>query len=207
MKVPAFEGKSPAAVAEGRGRRPAIPAADVRRLLLAGVGLALVAAAARRRVLALLRPFLATRRAIAEVKRYALAERRVEDPATGLRSSCRPAGWRSATRTPTWCDPARGSSLAQPAADVLRRRVDGGAPRDDGRPRRATSRAAAAATAAAALAEARARAATSSSAAARAGSCAPRWEDGSVPMQGATVAWADGYNAVRARGLGARDGR
>ena len=93
MRMPAFDGKAPApgGPAEAKARPPAMSAADRRRLLLAGVGLALVAVLVAG-MFALLRPFLAKRRAVAEVRRYALAERRVQDPGSGLVVEL-PAGW------------------------------------------------------------------------------------------------------------------
>jgi hypothetical protein len=192
MKMPAFEAKIPAAAAEGHGRRPAIPAADVRRLVLAGVGLVLVAALLGG-VWALLRPFLAKRRAIAEVKRYSLAERRVEDPATGLVIEL-PTGWLALrNENPYVVRPGARLSLAQPAADVygavsvavrpalmddldgylaevLQQRLPRQPSQREGERRDVQ------------LGRGKGRLA------------ATTWEDGSVPMQGATVAWADGFN-------------
>ena len=70
---------------------PALSPVHRRRLLLAGSGIALVVVLVLG-MLALLRPILAKRRAIAEVRQYALADRRVEDPATGLSAEL-PSGW------------------------------------------------------------------------------------------------------------------
>jgi hypothetical protein len=191
MRMPAFEGKPAASSAPPPGR-PALSAADGRRLLLAGAGLLLVVGLVAG-MLALLRPFLARRQAIAEVRRYALAERRVPDPRGGLVVEL-PAGWFALrAENPYVVRPGAQLGLAQPAQGIF------GAVSVAVRPamiddldahlsellqqrlsrlpsQREQSRADAQ------LGRGRGRVVRTT------------WEEDLVPMQGATVAWADGYN-------------
>jgi len=194
MRMPAFDGKAPApgAPAEAQDRPPGMSAADRRRLLLAGVGIALVAVLVLG-MFALLRPSLAKRQAIAEVRRYALAERRVEDPGSGLVVEL-PAGWWALRgENPYVVRPGARLGLAQPAkgvfgaisvavrpammddldahlAEVLQQRLSRQpSQRESARGELQLGRG-------------------------RGRMVRTTWEDDLVPMQGATVAWADGYN-------------
>ena len=103
------------------GARPAGSGASpsaTRTALLALVGVAVVVGVLAG-LWAVLRPYLAKRRAIAEVQRYALAERRVEDPEAGLLVEL-PPGW-VALRPENPFVQQRGARLrlAQPAAGVF----------------------------------------------------------------------------------------
>ena len=142
---------------------------------------------------ALLRPFLARRQAIAEVRRYALAERRVEDPGSGLVVEL-PAGWLALrNENPYVVRPGARLALAQPAkgvfgavsvavrpammddldahlAELLQQRLSRQPSQREG------------ARSEVQLGRGRGRMVRTT------------WEDDLVPMQGATVAWADGYN-------------
>jgi hypothetical protein len=70
-------------------------------------------------MLVLLRPFLATRRAVAEVRRYALADRRAADPQTGLTVEL-PGGWLALrNENPYVVRPGARLGLAQPAAAIF----------------------------------------------------------------------------------------
>ena len=190
MRMPALDGKALASGAKARSR--GIAPADRRRLLLAGVGLAVVVALVAG-MLALMRPFLARRQAIAEVRRYALAERRVVDPGSGLVVEL-PAGWLALrNQNPYVVRPGARLALAQPAkgvfgavslavrpammddldahiAEVLQQRLSRQPSEREG------------ARSDVQLGRGRGRMARTT------------WEDDLVPMQGATVAWADGYN-------------
>ncbi len=193
MRMPAFDGKAPSAEPPQRGASAASAfLANRRRLLLAGGGLALVALLVAG-MFAVLRPFLAHRRAIAEVRRYALADRRVVDPATGLAVEL-PAGWLALrNENPYVVRPGARLALAQPAAgvfgavsvavrpammddldahlsEVLQQRLSRQPSQKEG------------ATSDVQLGRGRGRMVRTT------------WEDDLVPMQGATVAWADGYN-------------
>jgi hypothetical protein len=183
--MPAFDGKT----AAGAGLAASF---DRRRLVLGGVGLALVVVLVAG-MFALLRPFLAKRRAIAEVRRYALAERRVQDPGTGLVVEL-PAGWLALrNENPYVVRPGARLCLAQPAkgvfgavsvavrpammddldahlSEVLQQRLSRQPSQREG------------ARGELQMGRGRGRMIRTS------------WEDDLVPMQGATVAWADGYN-------------
>ena len=105
-------------LAGGVPRAGAKSPVDPRLLLLAGGGLVLVVLLVAG-MLALLRPFLATRRAIAEVARYALADRRAVDPATGLTVEL-PSGWLALrNENPYVVRPGARLGLAQPAAGIF----------------------------------------------------------------------------------------
>jgi hypothetical protein len=186
-------GTAPAPAAEARSRPGAAPigAAGTRTIVLAAVGLAVVVA-----VLAglwtLLRPVLATRRASAEVRRWAVADRRVEDAGVGLTAEL-PAGWMALREdNPYVVRPDARLRLAQPGAGIF------GAITVTTRPRlmddldgyldeRLQERLArqpsekAGERALVQLGRGQGRLVRST------------WEDGITPMQGATVAWADGY--------------
>ena len=155
------------------------------------MGLALVVALVGG-MFALLRPLLAKRRAIAEVRRYALAERRVQDRGTGLVVEL-PAGWLALySENPYVVRPGARLSLAQPAAgvfaavsmavrpamiddldahiaEVLQQRLSRSPSQREGEHGDVQ------------LGRGRGRIVRTT------------WEDELVPMQGATVAWADGY--------------
>lgn len=189
MRTPAFDGKAPRGARRRRGEpAPAFP----RTLVLAVVGVAVVVAVLAG-LWAVLRPHLARRRAIAEVQRHALADRRVEDPDLGLVVEL-PAGWLALRAAhPFFSRPGSRLGLAQPAArafgavsvasrprqmddldahldELLQERL----PRLPSQKERGRSDVQ--------LGKGRGRLVRTT------------WEDGLVPMQGATVAWADGYD-------------
>jgi hypothetical protein len=116
MRMPAYDGK--AVPVEAKEKPRGIGPAEKRRLALAGVGLALVALLVAG-MFALLRPLMARRQAIAEVRRYALAERRIEDPGSGLVIEL-PAGWMALRNdNPYVVRPGARLALAQPAKGVF----------------------------------------------------------------------------------------
>jgi hypothetical protein len=187
MRMPAFDGKAPAPPP-----RTAPPATSPvpRALVLGLVGVAVVVAVLALLV-AVLRPYVAKRRAIAEVNRYALADRRVED--AGLVVEL-PAGW-SALRAdnPFVARPGARLVLAQPVVgafgavsvavrprqmddldahldELLQDRLPRVPSQKEGERRDVQ------------LGKGRGRLVRTT------------WEDGLVPMQGALVAWADGYD-------------
>jgi len=119
-RMPAYDGKSgaPLAVPPARPGKPASPPVDRTRVLLAAGGIALVLLLVLG-MLALLRPFLAQRRAIAEVRRYALADRRATDAPSGLTIEL-PGGWFALkSENPYVVRPGSRLGLAQPAAGVF----------------------------------------------------------------------------------------
>ena len=187
MRMPAFDGKAPAPPP-----RPAPPAPSPvpRALVLGLVGVAVVVAVLAGLV-AVLRPYVAKRRAIAEVERHALADRRVED--AGLVVEL-PAGW-SALRAdnPFVARPGARLVLAQPAVgafgavsvavrprqmddldahldELLQDRLPRVPSQKEGERRDVQ------------LGKGNGRLVRTT------------WEDGLAPMQGALVAWADGYD-------------
>jgi hypothetical protein len=192
MRMPAFDAKAAAASSEGKAQSPGMAPADRRRLLLAGVGLAVVGVLVLG-MFALLRPLLARRQAVAEVRRYALAERRVEDAGSGLVVEL-PAGWLALrNENPYVVRPGARLALAQPAksvfgavslavrpammddldahiSELLQQRLSRQPSQAEG------------ARSDVQLGRGRGRMARTT------------WEDDLVAMQGATVAWADGYN-------------
>jgi hypothetical protein len=120
-RMPAYDGHSggPSAEPPARASRPAAASAPVdrTRLLLAAGGIALVVVLVLG-MLALLRPFLANRRAIAEVRRYALADRRATDTPSGLTVEL-PSGWFALkSENPYVVRPGSRLALAQPAASA-----------------------------------------------------------------------------------------
>jgi hypothetical protein len=191
MKMPAFDGNAPAAEPAASPSPGLTPAAQ-RRLALAGGGLLLVIALVAG-MLALLRPFLAKRRAIAEVRAYAVAERRVEDPGSGIVAEL-PAGWVVLrNENPYVVRPGARLSFAQPARSVFAALTLAVSPvmMDDLDAHLAE------------LLQQRLGRRPSEREAARGELQMGRgrgrlvrttWEEDLVPMQGATVAWADGYN-------------
>jgi antitoxin (DNA-binding transcriptional repressor) of toxin-antitoxin stability system len=121
-RMPAYDGQSgaPAADAPARPSQPRAASAPVdrTRLMLAAGGVALVVALVLG-MLALLRPFLANRRAIAEVRRYALADRRATDAPSGLTVEL-PSGWFALkSENPYVVRPGSRLGLAQPAASAF----------------------------------------------------------------------------------------
>jgi hypothetical protein len=171
MRTPAHDGKVVPLEEEDKPR--GIGPAQKRRLLLAGVGLALVALLVAG-MFAMLRPFMARRQAIADVRRYALAERRVEDPGSGLVIEL-PAGWVALRNgNPYVVRPSARLALAQPAKGVF------GAVSVAVRP--------------AMMDDPDAHLAELQLGRGRGRLVRTTWDDDLVPMQGATVAWADGYN-------------
>ncbi len=193
--MPAYDGHSggPTAEPPARANRPVAARAPVdrTRLLLAAGGIALVVVLVLG-MLALLRPFLANRRAIAEVRRYALADRRATDTPSGLTVEL-PSGWFALkSENPYVVRPGSRLSLAQPAAsaygavsvavrpammddldghlsELLQQRLGRQPSQKEG------------ARSDVQLGKGRGRMVRTS------------FEEDLVPMQGATVAWADGY--------------
>ena len=187
MRMPAFDGKAPAPPP-----RPAPPPTSPvpRALVLGLVGVAVVVAVLAGLV-AVLRPYVAKRRAIAEVNRYAQADRRVED--AGLVVEL-PAGW-SALRADNPFVARSGARLvlAQPAVGAFgavsvavrpRQMDDLDAHLDellqDRLPRVPSQKEGGRKDVQLGKGNGRLVRTT--------------WEDGLVPMQGALVAWADGYD-------------
>ncbi len=187
MRIPAFDGKAPAP-----SRRPAGPAPSPvpRTLVLALVGVAVVVAVLAG-LLAVLRPYLAKRRAIAEVQRFALADRRVEDAALVVEL---PAGW-SALRAenPFVARPRARLAVAEPAVGAFAAVSTAVRPRQmddldahldellqERLPRVPSQKEGERSDVQ--LGRGRGRLVRTT------------WEDGLVPMQGALVAWADGYD-------------
>ena len=187
MRIPAFDGKTPASARRARAPRgPAVP----RLLVLSLVGVAVVVAALAG-LWSVLRPYLAKRRAIAEVRQHALADRRVE--VEGLVVEL-PAGWYALrAENPFVARPGARLSLAEPAvatvgtvsAAVRPRQMDDldahldellqeRLPRVPSQEEGARSDVQ--------LGKGRGRLVRTT------------WEDGLVPMQGALVAWGDGYD-------------
>jgi hypothetical protein len=187
MRTPAFDGKRP----RDRAAAAALRAAW-RPLAMTAVGV-LVVFAILAGLWALLRPYVAKRRAIAEVRRHALADRRVEDPETGLVVEL-PAGWMALRPdSPFVVRPGARVRLAQPAASVFGAVSVAVRPRQmddlDGHldellqerlPRLPSQKEGGRSDVQ--LGKGRGRLVRT------------MWEDGLVPMQGATVAWADGYD-------------
>jgi len=141
---------------------------------------------------AVLRPLVARRWAIAEVQRYALPDRRIEDSDLGL-SIDLPAGWVGLRpESPFVSRPAARVRLANPGAGVFGALSVAARPRFmddlDGHltellqerlPRQPSQKEGERVDAQ--LGRGRGRLVRTT------------WDDGLVPMQGATVAWADGY--------------
>ena len=194
-RMPAYDGHSGAPSEEppARANRPVAPSAPVdrTRLLLAAGGIALVVVLVLG-MLALLRPFLANRRAIAEVRRYALADRRAIDTPSGLTVEL-PSGWFALkSENPYVVRPGSRLALAQPAgsaygavsvavrpsmmddldghlSELLQQRLGRQPSQQEG------------ARSDVQLGKGRGRMVRTT------------FEEDLVPMQGATVAWADGY--------------
>ena len=171
-------------------RTPGLPGS--RNLVLGLVGIAVVVGLLAG-LWAVLHPYIAKRRAIAEVQRHALADRRVEDPQAGLVVEL-PAGW-VALREDNPFVSRTGSRLrlAQPSAGAFgavsvavrpRQMDDLDAHLDEllqeRLPRMPSQKEGARADVQ--LGRGRGRLVRTT------------WEDGLVPMQGAIAAWADGYD-------------
>ena len=186
MHAPAFDGRRP----RGRAAAGGLLAAW-RPLVMTLVGV-IVVFAFLAGLWAVLRPFVAKRRAIAAVQRHALADRRVEDPQAGLVIEL-PTGWMALRPdNPFVVRPGARLRLAQPAASAF------GAISVAARPRQMDDLDAHID----ALLQERLPRLPSQKEGGRSdlqlGKGRGRlvrttWEDGLVPMQGATVAWADGY--------------
>ncbi|HZO07895.1 MAG TPA: DUF4339 domain-containing protein [Myxococcota bacterium] len=194
-RMPAYDGHSggPTTESPARANRPVAASAPVdrTRLLLAAGGIALVVVLVLG-MLALLRPFLANRRAIAEVRRYALADRRATDTPSGLTVEL-PSGWFALkSENPYVVRPGSRLALAQPAgsaygavsvavrpsmmddldghlSELLQQRLGRQPSQQEG------------ARSDVQLGKGRGRMVRTT------------FEEDLVPMQGATVAWADGY--------------
>jgi hypothetical protein len=188
MRMPAFEGRAPR---EAKRPAPPPPAGLPRGLVLSLVGVALVLAVLAG-VWALLRPFLEQRRAIAEVERHALPDRRVEDAQAGLVVEL-PPGWVALVpENPFVSRPGAIVRVSQPKSGVFGVVTAAARPRlmDDldgyldellreRLPRVPSQREGERSEVQ--LGKGRGRRVETT------------WEDGLVPMQGAIVAWADGY--------------
>jgi hypothetical protein len=187
MRTPAFDDKRPRARAGASGLLAAW-----RPLAMTLVGV-IVVLAVLAGLWAALRPFVAKRRAIAAVQRHALADRRVEDPQAGLVIEL-PAGWMALRPdNPFVVRPAARFRLAQPSDSVFGAVSVAVRPRQmddldahlnellqERLPRLPSQKEAGRSDVQ--LGKGRGRQVRTT------------WEDGLVPMQGATVAWADGYD-------------
>ena len=117
-RAPAVASVASPQSAPARAARPAAAAPVDKRLLLAAAGAVIVVLLVAG-VLALLRPYLAARREVAEVRRYALADRRVIDTASGLTVEL-PGGWLALKgENPYVVRPSARLALAQPAAHLF----------------------------------------------------------------------------------------
>ncbi len=190
MRMPAFEGRAPR---EPKRPAPPSPAAAglPRGLVLSLVGVALVLAVLAG-VWALLRPFLEQRRAVAEVQRHALPDRRVENAEAGLVVEL-PPGWVALVpENPFVSRPGALVRVSQPKSRVFGAVTAAARPRlmDDldgyldellreRLPRVPSQREGERSDVQLGKGQGRMVRTT--------------WEDGLVPMQGAIVAWADGY--------------
>lgn len=187
MRTPAFEARRP----RSRGG-PGGGLAAWRPLAMALVAVAVVVAVLAG-LWAVLRPLVARRQAIAAVQRHALPDRRVEDAEAGLAIDL-PAGWVALRPdNPFVVRPAARLRLAQPAASVF------GAVSVAVRPRQMDDLDAHLDE----LLQERLPRLPSQKEGGRSDVQLGRgrgrlvrttWEDGLAPMQGATVAWADGYD-------------
>ena len=192
MRMPAFDGKASASPAGASSRTLGERLAGSRNVLLGLVGIAVVVGVLAG-LWAVLRPYLAKRQAIAAVQRHALADRRVEEPQAGLVVEL-PAGWVALSEhNPFVSRPGSRLRLAQPAAgafgavsvavrprqmddldahldELLQERLPRMPSQKEGRRSEVQ------------LGRGRGRQVRTT------------WEDGLVPMQGAIVVWADGYD-------------
>jgi len=192
MRTPAFAGKASASPAGASSRTLGDWLAGSRYLVLGLVGIAIVLGVLVG-LWAVLRPHVAKRRAIAEVQRYALADRRVEEPQAGIVVEL-PAGWVALREdNPFVSRPGSRLRLAQPAAGAFgavsvavrpRQMDDLDAHLDEllqeRLPRMPSQKEGARSEVQ--LGRGRGRQVRTT------------WEDGLAPMQGAIVAWADGYD-------------
>jgi hypothetical protein len=192
MRMPAFDGKAPASTAGESSRSLAEVLAGSRGLLLGLVGIAVVVGLLAG-LWAVLRPQIAKRRAIAAVQRYALADRRVEEPQAGLVVEL-PAGWVALREdNPFVARPGARLRLAQPAAGTFGAVAVAVRPRQmddldahldellqERLPRTPSQKEGGRSDVQ--LGRGRGRLVRTT------------WEDGLVPMQGAIAAWADGYD-------------
>ena len=194
MRMPAFDGKAPAPPdarpASSRTVREWL--AGSRNLVLGLVGIAVVVGVLAG-LWAVLHPYLAKRRAIAAIQRYALADRRVEETQAGLVVEL-PAGWVALREDNPFVSRAGARlRLAQPAAGAFgdvavavrpRQMDDLDAHLDEllqeRLPRMPSQKEGGRSDVQ--LGKGRGRQVRTT------------WEDGLVPMQGAIVAWADGYD-------------
>jgi hypothetical protein len=191
MRTPVFDGKA-SSPADARPRTPAEWLAGSRHLVLGLVGIAVVVGALAG-LWAVLRPYFAKRQAIAAVQRYALPDRRVDDTEAGLLVEL-PAGWVALRPdNPFVSRPGSRLRLAQPAAAAFGAVALAARPRQmddldahldellqERLPRTPSQKEGGRSDAQ--LGRGRGRLVRTT------------WEDGLVPMQGAIVAWADGYD-------------
>ena len=194
MRTPVFDGKASASPAGAPSRTVGEWLAGSRNLLLGLVGIAVVVGVLVG-LWAVLRPYIAKRRAIAAVQRYALPDRRVEEPQAGLVVEL-PAGWvalrednpfvsRSGSRLRLRLgQPAAGAFGAVSVAVRPRQMDDLDAHLDEllqeRLPRMPSQKEGGRSEVQ--LGRGRGRQVRTT------------WEDGLLPMQGAIVAWADGYD-------------
>ena len=192
MRMPAFDGKAAPPDARRAASRSGASSSARRTALLTLVGVAVVVGLLAG-LWAVLRPYVAKRRAIAEVQRYALAERRVEDPEAGLLVEL-PHGWVALRpENPFVQQRVARLRLAQPAAGVFGAVSMAVRPRfmddldgyldevlQERLPRLPSQKVGGRSEVQ--LGRGRGRLVRTT------------WEDGLAPMQGATVAWADGYD-------------
>jgi hypothetical protein len=171
---------------------PEGPSTARRTLLLAGVGVAVVLAVLVA-LWTLLRPVLARRQTIADVKRWALADRRIEDPGVGLTAEL-PPGWVALREdNPFVVRPGARLRLAQPAVGIFGAVTMKGEPRlmddldgylderlQERMPRQPSQKEGARVDVQLGRGQGRLVRTT--------------WDEGLTDMQGATVAWADGYD-------------
>ena len=192
MRMPAFDGKASASPAVASSRTLGEWLAASRNLVLGLVGIAVVVGVLAG-LWAVLRPYVAKRRAIAAVQRHALPDRRVEEPQAGLVVEL-PAGWVALREdNPYVSRPGSRLRLAQPAAGAFgavsvavrpRQMDDLDAHLDEllqeRLPRMPSQKEGGRSDVQLGRGRGRLVRAT--------------WEDGLVPMQGAIAAWADGYD-------------
>jgi hypothetical protein len=175
--------------AAGPSRRaaPAVP----RALVLGGIGVAVVLAVLVG-VFILLRPVLARRQAIAEVARYAIADRRVDDPAAGFAVDLPPSWMALRDDNPFVVRPGALLRVADPTASAFGAVTREARPRlmddldgyldevlQERLPRQPSQKPGERTPVQLGRGQGRLVRTT--------------WDDGLVAMQGATVAWADGY--------------
>jgi hypothetical protein len=191
LHTPTFDGKTSASPGGSPSRTRVEWPAGSRNLLLGLVGIAVVVGLLAA-LWAVLRPYFAKRQAIAAVERYALADRRVEEPQAGLVVEL-PAGWVALSEDNPFVSRPSRLRLAQPAAGAFGAVAVAVRPRQmddldahldellqERLPRMPSQKQGGRSDVQ--LGRGRGRLVRTT------------WEDGLLPMQGAIVAWADGYD-------------